>query len=335
MKKLRVVVTGFGFMGRTHARNIINSDLMELCAVVDPNINLARQVSGNIDTGEIAPEKLAGINRYDHIEDCLQKETPDAVFVCVHTLSHYDVAMKALKRGVHVFIEKPFVLAVEEGERLVAEAKRRNLNLSVGHVVRFMPAYVKLNELYRSGIYGGLEFISMTRFSGIPGWGDWKKRRKDFGSSGGALFDLVIHDIDFLQHMLGLPDEVAPETLPGALSSHDYVSAFWRYKDKDVFVKVEGGLNFHSRFPFEATFRASFREASIFWTSSAGHELKIADNDTLQTIALDDASKGYAVEDELFARNILHHEVSASMAESALDTVRLCYRHINQVATTV
>ncbi|MDR2680924.1 MAG: Gfo/Idh/MocA family oxidoreductase [Tannerella sp.] len=329
MKKIRVAIIGFGFMGKTHAKNILNSDLMELCAIVDSRIGSANQVSGNMDTGEIPPEKLAGIHKYDSLERCFEEESPDAAFVCVHTLSHCDIAMKALKYGLHVFIEKPFVLKVEEGEALIAEAKRRNRTLYVGHVVRFMPAYVKLNELYGSGVYGKLKFVSATRFSGVPNWGEWDKLRKDFGSSGGALFDLVIHDIDFLRYMLGMPDGIESKTMPGILSNHDYVSAFWRYNDKDVFVKIEGGLNFHSRFPFEATFKASFEKASVVWSSSAGLEMKIADNDRLQTVVLGDANEGYTVEDEEFATRIINHEAPASMAESALDTVRLCHRHID------
>jgi predicted dehydrogenase len=330
MKKIRVVVIGFGFMGKTHAKNILNSDWMELCAVVDSNIRSAGQVSGNIDTGEIPPEKLAGVPVYDNLERCFEKESPDAAFVCVHTLSHCEIAMKALEGGLHVFIEKPFVLDMAEGEALIAEAKRRRLNLYVGHVVRFMPAYVKLNELYGSGVYGELKFISATRFSGIPNWGEWGKRREDFGSSGGALFDLVIHDIDFFRSMLGMPDGVEATTRPGILSRHDYVSAFWRYHGRDVLVKVEGGLNFHSRFPFEATFKASFEHASVAWSSATGLEMKIADNDRLQTVALGDANEGYVAEDELFAACIIRREASVSMAESALDTVRLCRRHIEE-----
>jgi predicted dehydrogenase len=328
MEKLRVAVIGFGFMGRTHARNILNSSLMQLTAIVDNRIDTAGRVSGNIDTGEIPAEVLAGISKYDHVESCFAAELLDAVFVCVHTVSHYEMAMKALKHGLHVFIEKPFVLSVEEGEALIAEARIRNLKLSVGHVVRYMPAYVKLHELYRDHTYGKLKYISMTRFSGIPSWGEWDRFRKDFGASGGGLFDLVIHDIDFLQYMLGTPDRVESTSVPGLLSNHDYVSACWYYDRTDAFVKVEGGLTFHSKFPFEAAFKVSFEAASVAWSSSDGHEMKIADNETLRTVALHDANEGYAAEAEKFAASIIHNDTPACVAESALDTIKLCYKHI-------
>lgn len=328
MKKLCVAIVGFGFMGKTHAKHIIQSEWMELTAIVDPQAGAISQVSGNIDTGEIDPDVLRKINQYTSLDDCLATEILDAVFVCVHTLLHYEMAMKCLQHGLHVFIEKPFVLDVKEGEALIAEAQRRNLKLAVGHVVRYMPAYMKLHEIYRNGLYGPLKFIALTRFSGMPAWGEWAKRRKDFGSSGGALFDLVIHDIDFLQYLLGMPDAVTSTCIAGDLSEHDYVSAFWQYNDHDIYIKVEGGLLFHSFFPFEATIKAAFEKASIAWSSASGHEMKVVGSDSCQTISLGDANDGYAIEANLFAKSILENESDGCSADSALDTIRLCYQHM-------
>ena len=328
MGKLRIAVIGFGFMGKTHAKNIINSDLMELSAIVEKNIDGITQVSGNINTGDINPEVLGKIDKYSNLDDCLEKKELDAVFICVHTLLHYEIAMKCLQRGLHVFIEKPLVLKEEEGESLIAEAENRNLKLAVGHVVRFMPAYAKLYELYKTGVYGKLNFISLTRFSGVPGWGDWGKRREDFGSSGGALFDLVIHDIDFLQYLLGMPDMVDSVCLPGTLSNHDYVSALWRYEDNNIYVKVEGGNIFHSQYPFEATIKAVFDNVSVAWSSSNEQEMKVADNDVIRIIQLDDANEGYTIEGELFAKSIVNNDSNiGAIADSALDTIRLCHKH--------
>ena len=329
MEKLRVAVIGFGFMGKTHAKNIIGSELMDLSAIVDNRAGAITQVSGNIDTGGINNDVLDKINKYNSLDECLANEKLDAAFVCVHTLLHYELAMKCLQNGLHVFIEKPFVINVEEGEQLIAEATKRNLILVVGHVVRFMPAYVKLREFYKAGTYGKMKFISLTRFAGVPNWGEWGNRRDDFGSSGGALFDLVIHDIDYMQYLLGMPESVDSVCLPGVLSEHDYVSAFWHYPDRDICVKVEGGLIFHSMFPFEATIKASFDKASIAWSSSNGHVMKIAYNDDLQEIELEDANDGYVIEDELFAGSILKRDSDMEhIACSALDTIKICYQHI-------
>ncbi len=328
MKKLRVAIIGFGFMGKTHAVNIINGNQMELLAIVDPEIDDFVRSSGNLDTGNISPEHFEKVNKYKNIEDCFSNEQLDVVFVCVHTLLHYEVVMKSLKRGVHVFVEKPFVFKEEEGQILIAEANKRNLKLMVGHVVRFMPAYTKLYELYNKKTFGRLKFLSMTRFAGIPDWGNWNELREDFGSSGGALFDLVIHDIDFLQHMLGTPEHIDSLCIPGRLSKHDYISATWHYGNNDANIRVEGGQIFHSKFPFEAGFKAMFEKASVAWSSKEGGEMQITTDNTVQTIALDPIEEGYAIEAGIFAESIMNDSALTVTAQSAINTIKLCYKHI-------
>jgi predicted dehydrogenase len=325
--KLKVAVIGFGFMGRTHARNIVASEYMELSAIVESNPDAFSKMTGNIDTGEIPSKILSEINKYSDPEICFKKEKLDAVFICVHTLLHYEIAMKALKRDLHVFVEKPFVFNLTQGQELIEEALSRNKILAVGQVVRYMPAYEKLNEIYKSKEYGNLRFISMTRFTGTPSWGSWSDVKKDFGSSGGALFDLSVHDIDFMQYMLGLPSGINAICLPGPLSVYDYICAVWDYKSRDIFVKIEGGLSFHTKFPFEATFKCEFDKASVSWTSANNTEMLIADNEALKTEKLDDINAGYKTEDELFARSIIENKAYICTAESALETIKLCYRH--------
>jgi predicted dehydrogenase len=142
------------------------------------------------------------------------------------------------------------------------------------------------------------------------------------------LFDLVIHDIDFLHYMLGIPDTVDSTCFAGALSEHDYICAFWKYRGRDVCVKVEGGNPFPSHFPFEASFKASFEKATLVYQSSNGNELKIIDSDSVQVLPLDDFNEGYRRETEYFAQCIVNDVYpEACSAESSLETIKLCYRH--------
>ena len=114
-----------------------------------------------------------------------------------------------------------------------------------------------------------LKFLSLSRFCGLPSWGQWKEKNvKEL--SGGALFDLVIHDIDFANYILGMPSEIKCNYLPGEYTSHDYISAMWSYKESDVHVKIEGGFTFHSNFPFQASYMAQFEKASVLFTTLKG-----------------------------------------------------------------
>lgn len=328
MEKLRTVIVGFGFMGRTHAGNILSSNTMTLVAVVDSRPDALQQsTGGNIATGGVDAETMRSVRLYGSLDDCLANETVDLVYVCVHTLAHFETAMKALKHGAHVFVEKPFVLNPDEGEALITEARRQGLHLGVAHVVRFMPAYVSLREMVENQEYGALRFLSLTRFTGLPDWGDWSRRRTD-RSSGGALFDLVIHDIDFMRFLLGEPDELTSTCIPGALSDYDYVCAFWRYRNRDLQAKIEGGNIFPSRLPFEASYKAVFDKATVVWNSGNAMELKVINDAEVETIPLSDPNDGYRDEGLYFADCIINNRFPEyCSAESSLQTIRLCIRH--------
>lgn len=328
MKKIAIV--GFGFMGMTHAKSILKNDDLDLVAIVDKDLEgiegKMNSDEGNFSTGEIDPELIRAVNKYGNLSACLQKNEVDAVIVSVHTDLHYRITKEALKAGKHVFVEKPFCLDIHEGEELISLAKEMNRILMVGHVVRFMPPYRKLREWITSEKYGKLNFLSLSRYSGIPTWGQWKEKQTDYGSSGGALFDLLIHDIDFLNFTLGNPDQIKSTNIPGALSKYDYVSAWWDYPKFKV--KVEGGNTFHSNFPFQANFMAAFETASVYYSTNQPDFIRIADNVGI-TNELLGKGDGFYNEIEYFASCLESlSEPLECMPESALESIKICYKHI-------
>lgn len=331
MKK--VAILGFGFMGMTHAESIFKISELELVAIVDKNPIAVEEklfsTTGNFATGAVDQSKLASIRRYNNLEDCLEYEELDAVFICVHTDLHYEMARKVLLHGKHVFLEKPFCLEVQKAEELIRIAREKEKILMIGHVVRFMPPYRKLKEWVDSEKYGKLKFLSLTRYSGVPAWGEWMEKRVTFGSSGGALFDLLIHDIDFVNFLLGKPGSIQCNYLPGLLSKHDYISAMWRYLDKGVEVKIDGGNIFHANFPFQAGYMATFERASIQYTSMKGSIIQIATDTVLEEIPAGEAGDGFYNEIAYFTKCILQNRMPEDcMPESALQTIQLCYDHI-------
>jgi predicted dehydrogenase len=286
------------------------------------------QEDGNLDTGALKKEDLSDIHTYTSLEGCIAEENPDALILSVHTDLHYSMALPALEKGIHVFVEKPLCLDLAEGEKLIELARERDLLLMVGHVVRFMPPYVKLKHWIESGRYGKLNWLSMTRFCGLPAWGQWKEKLMDFGSTGGALFDLAIHDIDFVQWVLGKPDSIDATILGGKQSAHDYVCALWKYESGPE-VKIEGGNRFHHQFPFEAGFSANFEKASIKYSSSQPEHITVAtDTETFQETA-GDAMEGYQDELDYFITCIEGEEKpEKSLPGSALESIRICYEHL-------
>jgi predicted dehydrogenase len=330
---MKVVVVGFGFMGLSHTINILKNKKLKLVAIVDKNTgniekNLKEQ-SGNFSTGSIDKELLAGIKKFSDINACLADVEADAYFICVHTDLHYAMAKKLLIAGKHVFMEKPICLDILQGEELLSIAKEKNLILMIGQVVRFMPAYQKLKQWIASGEFGPLKFLSLSRFAGVPAWGEWMQKQASFGSTGGALFDLVMHDIDFVQSVLGRPDSVESMILPGKLSNYDYVSAFWKYKNTDFVVKIEGGNTFHSNFPFQASYAAEFEKASILYTTFLPDFITITSDTDLRRVEAGDANMGFSTEVGYFATCLEGNTQPLECTpESALQTIKICYDHI-------
>jgi len=335
MKVKKVAVVGFGFMGMTHTANILKQSGLQLVAIVSKrpeNIDSKiTESTGNFSTGEIDAKALAAINKYSSLEECIEKETLDAIFICVHTDLHFEMTKLALSNGIHVFLEKPMVLDVNQGQKLIDLAKTHNCMLMVGHVLRFMSPYMKLKKWIDDKTYGELKFLSLTRFSGLPSWGQWKEKKDAFGSSGGALFDLLIHDIDFAQYLLGTPDQIQSTYLPGSLSEHDYISALWSYDSKEVKVKVEGGNTFHSNFPFQAGFMANFEGASILYTTLKPEIIQVANNDEVKEMDANDGGDGFFNEIVYFTSCLVNNQSpDQCLPESSLETVKICYQHLNK-----
>jgi len=333
MKK-NIAVVGFGFMGMTHTMNILKNPNLNLTAIVDKNPenirkNIGKQ-SGNFSSGTISAEQISAINIYSSFAECLQGEKLDACVIAVHTSLHYQLALQALEAGIHVFLEKPFCLEIPEGEHLIALAKEKNRILMIGHVVRFMPAYLTLKKWIDTGEMGKLEFLSLSRFSGLPVWGQWKEKQKDFGSSGGALFDMVIHDIDYAQWVCGKPDHIVSQCLPGKLSNNDYVTALWKYNHSNLVVKIEGGNTFHTAYPFQAAFTARFENASVLFSCKDPENIIVTTDTETTLVPAGDAMDGFSGELGYFAACMVNNELPVECTpESALDSIKICNNHIN------
>lgn len=328
MKKF--IIVGFGFMGVTHAMSILNNPGARLVAIVDLDPEKALenlgQEAGNLNTGSIGKEEISGIRTYTSLEECIAEEKPDACILATHTDLHYSMVLQALDAGIHVLVEKPLVLDPVEGEKLIKLASVKNLLLMVGHVVRFMPPYLKLKQWIDSGEFGALKWLSMDRFTGLPAWGQWREKQEDYGSTGGALFDLAIHDIDFVQWVLGKPDSIEATIRPGKLSEMDYVCAFWKYAS-GAEVKIEGGNRFHHQYPFEAGFSANFEQASIRYSSRSA-QIVIANDNECYEVPAGDAMEGYPAELGYFL-DCLNRKARPEkcLPESALQSIRICYEH--------
>lgn len=117
----------------------------------------------------------------------------DVVDVCTPTATHAEIAGRAIDAGRHVICEKPLARTAAEALSLSAQAEAAGVRVLPAHVVRFFPAYASLRETVRAGRLGRIVSARFTRAGHAPLWSDWFH---DDESSGGILFDQMIHDID-------------------------------------------------------------------------------------------------------------------------------------------
>jgi predicted dehydrogenase len=169
----------------------------------------------------------------------------DAVDICVPTPNHREVAERAFAAGKHVFLEKPLALTVEDGEAIVDAAERSGRIFMVGLVLRFWPEYVELQRLVERGGLGRPRAVFAQRLSPPADWADWLRDREQ---SGGTAVDLMIHDFDQMNALLGTPRSVyASEPEPG------HVHAVVEYDDGSGI--AEGSMKMPTSYPFSSDIR--------------------------------------------------------------------------------
>jgi predicted dehydrogenase len=251
-------------MGGIHAQVYAALPRAKVAAIVDDDVPRAQ-----------AKAKQLGFDVPVHrdIDAALAAEAVDVVDICVPTLHHPRCIRSALRAGKHVFCEKPFAATAREADALAREAKQAGVTMQIGHCIRFWPEYQALEKYVRSKRGGRLLSLSLLRRSGRPGYsvGDWVNKAD---LSGGAAFDLHIHDTDFVHHLLGQPKAV---TSVGTRDPSGWSHLFTQYHFDDIAVAAEGGWNYPSQWGFRMAFEAVFERSVVEFDSSSNPTLTIVE----------------------------------------------------------
>lgn len=172
---IRTGVIGVGYLGRFHAEKLAADPGAELVAVADIAADARDETAARLGATACADyrELLADV---------------EAVSIAVPTDRHHEVARACLEHGVHVLVEKPITETPAQAAELIELAAARNLVLQAGHLERFNPAVRALEPLLERP-----RFIESVRVAPF----------KDRGTEVDVVLDLMIHDIDLIQHIVG------------------------------------------------------------------------------------------------------------------------------------
>ncbi|MCA9312233.1 MAG: Gfo/Idh/MocA family oxidoreductase [Phycisphaerales bacterium] len=258
---LRIGVIGMGFMGTTHARAFRDAEAAglpcRLAAVADQSperlANLDAE-SGNLATASDRGLDLTGVTMHAGAEALLADDTLDAVSICTPTGTHVDLAIRALKQGLHVLVEKPVALAASEVERLAdAAAAHPALICMPAMCMRFWPEWAWLHAAIIDGRFGPVRTATFQRLASPPTWSDFYRHEEQ---TGGALFDLHVHDADFIHWCFGPPDGIV------STGTIHHLGVLYRYDHGPAHVMAEGGWTHHAGFAFRMRYIVVFEQAT-------------------------------------------------------------------------
>jgi len=189
MEKIKILVVGCGNMGTSHARAYHKL----------PGFEIAGLVSRKPQSRERLSDELGGLPKFGDFKKALATTKPDAVAISTYPDTHAAYVRESLEAGVHVFVEKPIALTVEEAEELVELAKRKKKKLVVGYILRVHPAWTKFVETAQTLGKPLVMRMNLNQQSSEEQWYTHKQLMRSMS----PIVDCGVHYVDIMCLMTG------------------------------------------------------------------------------------------------------------------------------------
>jgi UDP-N-acetylglucosamine 3-dehydrogenase len=257
-----VGICGCGFIGRIHAKAYkALAGGATLRGVFDADPEKARSMA-----------QETGARAFDSFSELLVDESIAVVSICLPTFLHREHVERALDAGKHVLCEKPIALTTEDALAMIAAAQTARGRFMVGLTHRFYAENLLVQEAAASGRLGRVLSCSASRLGILPDWsaGGWLR---DPALSGGAVTDLIMHDIDLCNWIGGEPRLVMAQGVRTSGGGWDYMGISIGY-DNGVKGFVEGGWLFKGAWPFTQEHRILGEGGAAQWRSRMGKNIE-------------------------------------------------------------
>jgi len=174
MEKLKVGVIGTGHLGKLHAKLYKQVEDAELVGIYDQDKGKTQELAKELECKAFAS-----------IEELI--DNVDALNIVTPTTTHHEIALMALNKKKHIFIEKPVTKTEREAEDLIRLAKEQNCHIQVGHIERFNAAMLALEDVEIKPV-----FVEAHRLASF----------NPRGTDVAVILDLMIHDLDLILHLV-------------------------------------------------------------------------------------------------------------------------------------
>lgn len=263
-----VAIIGGGFISNIHAQCYKNLGIkIEAMADISEKVRQEFKEKYNCKTYSSAEEMLENVS--DNI---------DLVDICAPTFLHEEFILLALKHNKHVICEKPLSINIDFVENIIDKFENNNRYLMTAQVLRFWTEYVKIKEWIEEGVFGNIKLVSAMRLAQHPK-SEWFYNPK---KSGGGIFELHIHDIDFLCYLFGDVKEVYANGSKDENESWDFINSSIKFKN-GILASAQGIFGITDNYPFTANMKVIGDKATAEYSLSAGVNL---DSDGKQSNSL-------------------------------------------------
>ena len=258
----KVGVIGLGMMGGTHLDVYAGRDDAEVVAVSDlipDRLSGKEKAAGNVEGQAQGGFDLSasGLAKYPEGKDLIADPNVELVDICLPTPLHMEYAIAALQAGKHLLVEKPVARTYADARKLLAAADKAPGIAMCGMCMRFWPGWTWLKQAVDEQTYGKVRSLVFQRVTSHPGGPFYS----DGAAAGGALLDLHIHDVDFVQYLLGLPKSVTSFGYSKETSHVDHVVTRYEYDDVPLVI-AEGGWSLTAGYGFTMRYTANFESAT-------------------------------------------------------------------------
>ncbi|MBN1560916.1 Gfo/Idh/MocA family oxidoreductase [candidate division KSB1 bacterium] len=270
---IKCAILGYGFIGAVHAATLKKVQGAELVAVIENDRSKWSGVTrGNIDVDGMGS---LDVPFYESIERMQNELEVDCISICLPTYLHRSFAEQAFAAGLHVVCEKPMALTVNDCDAMIAAARRSGKQLFIAQCIRFWPEYAELKKIHDAGLLGAPLSLRLHRLSGMPSWGGENSWFFQQDKSGGCLFDLHVHDIDYANYLLGKPRALFARGIKLANNTNAAVVSQYHYEN-GMLCTLEGSWLYFSG--FKMSYAAVYEKGQVEYDSTQSPALKLWKN---------------------------------------------------------